>query len=76
MWGSGCPLALGASLRRFESCHPDFVRVAQRNQERWSTKPEVVGSNPTTGIHFGWLAQQAERSAEARQDEVRVLDQP
>jgi hypothetical protein len=76
MWDSGRPPVLGTGSRWFNSSHPDFVRVAQRNIERWFTKPEVVSSNLSTGIKFGWLAQQAERSVEARQDKVRVLDQP
>ena len=52
MWDSGRPPVLGTGSRWFNSSHPDFVRVAQRDQERWFTKPEVVGSNPTTGVYL------------------------
>ena len=75
MWDSGRPPALGTGSRWFNSSHPDFVRVAQWNLECRATNAKVVGSSPTTDI-TGWLAQQAERSVEARQDDVRVLDQP
>lgn len=33
-----------------------FVRVAQLESERWSTKPKAVGSSLTTDINSGWLA--------------------
>src|SRR5262249_8666559 len=51
MWDSGRPPVLGTGSRWFNSSHPDFVRVAQRSLERWSTKPEGGSSNLSTDVN-------------------------